>query len=80
MYLSLYNLHDNTFKNTVSWTYVIIDLNGEEMLERFTKKNCKKQIKQSLELKKLSREKAINYMLSGKTTIVLLKLIMIKII
>ena len=39
-------------KNTVSWIYVINDLNGEEIVGNFTKKNCKKQIKKSLELKK----------------------------
>ena len=43
-------------KNTVPWTNVISDLKGEELfylkLERFAKKNCKKQIKKSLELKK----------------------------
>ena len=31
------------FKNTVPWTYVINGLNGEELLEHSTKKNCKKQ-------------------------------------
>ena len=31
-------------KNAVPWTYVISNLKGKEMLKRFTKKNCKKQI------------------------------------
>ena len=35
-------------KNTVPWTHVIEDLNGEEIVLTFMKKNCKKQIKQSL--------------------------------
>ena len=39
-------------KNTVVWTYVISDLKGEEIVVTFTKKNCKKQTKKSLELKK----------------------------
>ena len=39
-------------KNTVPWTYVISDFKGEKSLEHFAKKNCKKQIKKSLELKK----------------------------
>ena len=39
-------------KNTVPWIYVINDLNGEEIVGNLTKKNCKKQIKKSLELKK----------------------------
>ena len=39
-------------KNTVLWTYFISGVNREKMFERFTKNNCKKQIKKSLELKK----------------------------
>ena len=39
-------------KNTVPWTYVISDLKGQELLEHFTKNNCKKQIKRNLELQK----------------------------
>ena len=39
-------------KDTVPWIYVINDLNGEEIVGNLTKKNCKKQIKKSLELKK----------------------------
>ena len=35
-------------KNTVPWTYVITDLK-KKLLERFTKRNCTKQIKLSLE-------------------------------
>ena len=36
----------------------------KNLLEPFTKKNCKKQIKNSLELKNLSREKTKNYKLN----------------
>ena len=32
-------------KNTVSWTYVLNDLNGEEIIGTFYEKNCKKQKK-----------------------------------
>ena len=39
-------------KNTVPWSYVIMFLMIKKLLELFTKKNCKKQIKKSLELKK----------------------------
>ena len=35
-------------KTTVPWTYVISDLNGEEIVGMFYEKNCKKQIKKSL--------------------------------
>ena len=37
-------------KNIVSWTYGISDLNGKEIVGTFYKKNCKKQIRKSLEL------------------------------
>ena len=62
-------------KNTVPSTYVIngykYDSNGEEIIRTFyeLKENCKKQIKMSLELKKYSRNKVINYMLNGKDAI-----------
>ena len=43
---------------------------AKKLLERFTKMNCKKQIKKSLELKNYSREKVINCMLNGKVMII----------
>ena len=39
-------------------------------MELCTKKNCKKQIKKSLGLKKYSRQKVINHMLNGEDTII----------
>ena len=58
-------------KNAVPWAYVINDLNGKEIVGTFyEKKIFKKQIKKSLELKTLSREKVTNYMLNGKDTII----------
>ena len=39
-------------KKTAPQTYAISDLKGEKLLQCFTKKNCKKQIKSSLELKR----------------------------
>ena len=60
----VHNFFDKKVKNTVRWTYVIIDLS-------FKKNNCKNQIKKSLELKKLSREEMINYMLNRKNTTIL---------
>ena len=42
----------NEIKSTDPWNYVINDLNGEGLLERFMKKNCERQIKQNLEQKK----------------------------
>ena len=60
----VHNFFDKKVKNTVRWTYVIIDLS-------FKKNNCKNQIKKSLELKKLSREEMINYLLNRKNTTIL---------
>ena len=38
---------------SIVWTYVISDLNSEENVRMFYEKNnCKRQVKQSLELKK----------------------------
>ena len=39
-------------KNTVPWTYVISDLNGEEIVGSFYEKELKKTNQKSLELKK----------------------------
>ena len=39
-------------KNTLPWAYVIRNIIFKKILERFTKENCKKQIKKSLEFKK----------------------------
>ena len=52
-------------KNTVPWTYLISDLNGE-LLVVFMRKNCKKPTKKNLELKKLLKEKEISCMSNGK--------------
>ena len=50
----------------------------KKLLERFAKKNCNKQIKKSVELKKKLKEKVINYMLNGKATTILLIVGLIK--
>ena len=44
----------------------------KKLLKRFTKKNCKRQIKQSLQLKKQSKEKVINSMPNEKAVIIYL--------
>ena len=44
-------------KNTVPWTYIINDLNGEEIMEVFTKKNFRKRIKKNSESKKVIKRK-----------------------
>ena len=50
----------------------------KKLLERFTKKNCKKQIKKHLGRKKQLKEKAISYMSNGEATILLLTAGLIK--
>ena len=42
----------------------------KKCLEYFMKKNCKRQNKESIELKKQSREKVINYKPNGKVKII----------
>ena len=39
---------------------LLVTLKAEKLLEHFTKKNCKKQIKQSLELKSDERKRRTN--------------------
>ena len=47
-------------KNTIPLTYVISDLNGQEIAGRFYKKQLQKTSQEKL------KEKTINYTLSGK--------------
>ena len=47
-------------------------LKAKKSLERFTKKNCNKQIKINFDLKNEQRGNEINYILNGKATVVLL--------
>ena len=42
----------NKAENAVLWTYIKEDLMVEKMLESFVKKNCARQIKESLDLNK----------------------------
>ena len=52
-------------KNTVPWTYVINNLNGEEITETFYEKELQKNNQQEFRI-----EKVINYMSNGKVMIV----------
>ena len=55
----------------VPWTYVISNFNGEEIFEKFYKKELqKKKMKQ--------RERTMNYMLNRKATVILLTAGLIK--
>ena len=42
----------NKVKNTVPWTYLIVDLNGENLWAVFMRKSCRRLIRKNLELKK----------------------------
>ena len=57
-------------KNTVPWTYVINDLNGEQIIGTFYEKELQAQINKNLELKRWLKERVINYMLNGRVIII----------
>ena len=48
------------FTNTVPWTYVINDLNGEEIIGRFYEKDLQKANQKEIKIGKVLRKKAIN--------------------
>ena len=64
-------------KNTVPWTYVISDLNGEEIVGKFYEKDLQKTNQKEFRVEKV-KKRVINYMLNGKATIVLLTVGLIK--
>ena len=53
-------------KNKVSWTYVINDLNGEEIIGTFYEKELQKINQQKFRIEKVIKKKCDNYMLNGK--------------
>ena len=55
---------------TVLRSLILTVLAAKKLMEYFTKKNCRRQIKQTLELRKQSRKKVMNYMINGKTMII----------
>ena len=57
-------------KSGVLWTYVISDLNGEEIVETFYEKELQKTNQKDFRIKKVIKKKDENYMLNGKDTIV----------
>ena len=56
-------------ENTVSETYVASDINIEEIVEKFFKKELQKSNQKEFRVKKVIREKAVNYMLNGEDLI-----------
>ena len=66
-------------KNTVPWTYVINDLNGEEITGSFYKKELQKTNQKEFRIEKvLKRKKVINSMSNGKDMIIVLIVGLIK--
>ena len=57
-------------KNTVPWTYVINDLNGEEIIGTFYEKELQKTNQKEFRIEKVLKKKVINYMLNGKVMII----------
>ena len=57
---------------------LLVILMVKKLMKGSMKNNCRKQIKQNLELKKSSREKRISYMSNGKATIIRLIVGLIK--
>ena len=47
----------NKIKSTVPWTYVISDLNGEEIAERFYKKELQKANQEKFGIEKVIKRK-----------------------
>ena len=45
------------FKNTVPWTYVINDLNGEDIIARFYEKELQRTNQKEFRIKKVLRKK-----------------------
>ena len=45
-------------KNTVPWTYVISDLNGEEIIETFYEKKLQKTNQEEFRIEKVIKKKA----------------------
>ena len=69
------NLSEKVFviskiQNTVPWTYVINDLNGEESIGTFYEKELQTTNEKEFRIEKALRKKTINYMLNEKFMII----------
>ena len=52
------------------WTYVINDLNGEEIVGTFYEKELQKTNQKELRIEKVIKRKGDKFMLNGKNTII----------
>ena len=65
-------------KNTVPWTYVVSDLNGEEITGSFYEKELQKTSQEKFRIEKVIKEKVINCTSNRKGMIVVLIVGLIK--
>ena len=65
-------------KNTVSWTYVINDLNDEEITGEFYEKELQKTNQKEFRIEKVIKKRVINYMSNEKVIIIHLIVALIK--
>ena len=67
-------------KNTVPWTYIINDLNGQEIIETFSGKEFQKPDQKVSNIEKvIKKKKKTSYTSNGKDMIIHLKVGLIKI-
>ena len=52
-------------KNTVAWTYVISDLNGEEIIASFYENELQKTNQKEFRIEKVIKKKETNHMSNG---------------
>ena len=57
-------------RNTVPWTYVISDLNGENIVGTFYEKELQKTNQKEFRIEKIIKKKEISCMLNGKVMII----------
>ena len=57
-------------KNTVPWTYVINDLNSEEIIGSFYEKELQKANEEEFRIEKELRKRETSYMSNGKDMVV----------
>ena len=57
-------------KNTIPWTYVVNDLNGEEIIGTFYEKELQKTNQEEFRIEKVTRQKGDKFMLNGKVMII----------
>ena len=65
-------------KDTVPWTYVASDLNGEEITGSFSEKELQKTNQEEFRIEKVLKEKVINCTSNGKSMIIVLIVGLIK--